>query len=194
MNFGLAAATLGLVVLAELPDKTFISAVILGARHRSVAVWIGAFSALVLQAGIASVAGRLIALLPHDVVGVIVGVLFLLGAAYFFLQGPPAETSKDGEQATEEQHRAFRVFASTFAIVALAEFGDLTQVVIANMSARYRDPLSVFVGASVGFGIISGLGVLLGRTITRVVPLRLVQMASGVALLGLGVYSLVTAL
>ena len=77
-------------------------------------------------------------------------------------------------------------------MVALAEFGDITQVLIANLAAHYRDGAAVFVGAAIGFGLVSILGVLAGRTVTRLMPLAVVRRLSGLALLGFGIYSIVS--
>jgi putative Ca2+/H+ antiporter (TMEM165/GDT1 family) len=52
--------------------------------------------------------------------------------------------------------------------------------------------VGVFVGATVGFWIVSGLGVLSGKTITRVVPLALVRRISGFVLLGFGIWTIVS--
>lgn len=80
---------------------------------------------------------------------------------------------------------------TTFSVVALAEFGDITQILIANLTARFKDPWAVFLGASVAFVLVSGIGVLGGRAIIRVVPLGIVRRISGLALLGLGIYTIV---
>ena len=61
MDLAIAATTFALVIPAELPHKTFISCLVLASRHRPLPVWVGAFSALVLQSGVAVVAGGLIA-------------------------------------------------------------------------------------------------------------------------------------
>ena len=209
MNFGLAAITFALVIPAELPDKTFISGVVLSSRYSAFPVWIGAASGLIVQAGIAVLAGRLLALLPHRIVESIVAALFFAGAAYL-LAIKEKMAIGEGEAIATKEERAMsnpevksvakrllssqaRVVLTTFVIITVAEFGDLTQVLIANLSARYKDPLSVFIGASVGFIVISGLGAALGQTITRVVPLGLVRKISGLALLALGILSTVNA-
>ena len=77
-------------------------------------------------------------------------------------------------------------------MIAVAEFGDITQVRIADRAAHYRDKAAVFSGAAVGFALISVAGMLAGRTITRWVPLAVVPRLSGAALLGFGVYSIVS--
>lgn len=194
MNLALAATTFAVVIPAELPDKTFIASVVMSSRHRPLPVWLGAAGGLVLQALLGVVAGRLLALLPHRVVEGIVSGLFLLGGAYLLVTREKV-VEESGEALGEAEPRApasaLRVAATAFGVIAVAEFGDLTQVVIANLSARSRDPLSVFVGAAVAFVAISGVGVLVGRTLVRHIPLALVRRISGVILIGLGIYSLV---
>lgn len=205
MNVGLLAATFGLVFIAELPDKTFIATVVLAARHKTRAVWLGSAAGLVFQAILGVLAGRLLRLLPHTVVSSIVTGLFFVGAAYLlFLPEKDAEVAGtalvDGKvhpTATELAAEApvpldrRKIALTTFGVIALAEFGDLTQVLIANLAAKYDDLWSVLVGASAAFIAISGLAVLLGQTIEERVPLRIIRRVSGIALLGLGVASLV---
>ena len=193
MNLAVAATTMVLVIPAELPDKTFISCVVLSSRNQPVPVWLGGAVALTLQALLAVVAGRLLTLLPHTTVQIVVAVLFVAGAAYLIFV-PEGAAAQKGERLGDREVAPpsnWRVFITTFAIIALAEFGDITQVLIANLAARYRDPVAVFVGAAVGFWIVSGVGVLFGKTITRVVPLHLVRRLSGVALLGFAVFTIV---
>ncbi|MGO9198348.1 MAG: TMEM165/GDT1 family protein [Acidimicrobiales bacterium] len=197
MNLGVLLATFALVIPAELPDKTFISCIVMASRHRALPVWIGGASALILQAGIAVVAGRLLALLPHTVVRSVVAALFIGGAAYLIFVPEHEEASKGeelGERASTGQARSstwWRPMLTTFSIVALAEFGDITQILIANLSARYHATWSVFAGASAAFIVVSGFGVVGGRAIIRVVPLAIVRRLSGGALLGLGIYTIV---
>ena len=157
-------------------------------------MWIGAAVALTSQALLAVLAGRLLELLPHTAVKIVVATLFMGGAVYLIFVPEKVEEEKGERLAGQEKTVSsnWRVLFTAFTIVALAEFGDITQVLVANLTARYRDPLSVFVGATVGFWIVSGIGVLSGKTITRVVPLSVVRRISGVALLGFGIYTIVS--
>lgn len=41
----------------------------------------------------------------------------------------------------------WKVAATSFAALFVAEFGDLIQIATANLTARYQDPLTVGVGA-----------------------------------------------
>jgi len=210
VSIGLAAATFAVVILAELPDKTFLSTVLLSSRHRPLPVWLGAAAGLVAQAGVAVLAGRLLALAPHRVVDAVVAGLFVAGAAYLLASRAAAVDARGAAIASDEERlletdaglspagrrrgpSSARITAITFAVIALAEFGDLTQIVIANLSARSRDPLSVFAGAALAFVVVSGVGVAVGRAITRLVPLDAVRKVSGLILLGLGIWSAVAA-
>jgi putative Ca2+/H+ antiporter (TMEM165/GDT1 family) len=208
MNLGVLLATFGLVLPAELPDKTFIANIVMASRHRPIPVWAGGFLALCLQAVIAVAAGRLLTLLPETAVHAVITALFLGGAAYLIFMperkeeekgAALAEESPGGEEAGESPERresshdeppGWRVALTTFVILALAEFGDITQVLIANLAARYRSPVSVLVGAIAAFFVASGLGVLGGKAIVRVLPLSTVRRLSGIALLAFGAYEL----
>jgi len=199
VNLAVAATTFALVIPAELPDKTFISCLVLSSRYRPLPVWVGAASALVLQAGLAVVAGGLLTLLPRVAVRSVVAALFIGGALYLLLTTEKAERERGeqlasgGERSLSETPSSFwRITAITFGVVAVAEFGDITQVLITNLAARDRDPVGVFTGAAAAFAVVSVVGVLAGRTITRWVPLAVVRRVSGLILLGLGAYSVAT--
>ena len=199
MDLAVAATTFALVIPAELPDKTFISCLVLSSRNPGLPVWIGAVLALVLQAGLAVVAGGLLALLPKLAVKSVVAALFLGGAVYLAvtterLEHQRAEMLAAGEEQALARGRSsfWRITAITFGVVAVAEFGDITQVLIANLSAHYRDRPAVFIGAAVAFALVSLVGVVAGRTITRWVPLAVVRRLSALALLGFGIYSIVS--
>ncbi len=194
MNLAVILTTFALIIPAELPDKTFISCVVLSSRNKAVPVWIGAGLALTAQALLAVVAGRLLALLPHDDVRIVVATLFMAGAAYLIFV-PEKSSQEKGERLGEKPPPVssnWRVLWTTFTLIALAEFGDITQVLIANLTARYKDPVGVFVGATAGFWVISAAGVLAGRTITKYVPLAWVRRVSGVVLLGFGIWTIVS--
>jgi len=159
VNLAMAATTFALVIPAELPDKTFVACLVLSSRHRPVPVWCGAVAALVLQAGIVVVAGGLIALLPKPAVQSVVTALFLGGAVYLLATTEHAEQER-GELLASGEDRSlaagssfWRVAAVTFGVVAIAEFGDITQVLIANLAAHYRDRAAVFAGATAGFAL-----------------------------------------
>ena len=51
----------------------------------------------------------------------------------------------------------FRVVATSFGVLFLAEWGDLSQLLTAGLAARYQDPVSVFVGSWLALVTVAGL-------------------------------------
>jgi len=86
---------------------------------------------------------------------------------------------------------ALRVVTTSFLVLFLAEWGDLTQLLTASLSAKYHQPLSVFLGSSLGLIAVAGLGVTGGKALLRVVPMQWVRRIAAVAF---GVVAVVTAL
>ena len=75
---------------------------------------------------------------------------------------------------------------STFAIVALAEFGDKTQFAIITLSAEYRSPIQVFIGVILAFTLITALGVICGKILCRFVSSRYIKIGTGLIFLLFG--------
>ena len=190
MDLGVVAISFGVVAVAELPDKTMIATIVMASRSRPLPVWVGGATAMVVNAAVAVGAGRLLALLPHRVVESVVAALFLAGALYLILRHESGEERRGERDATRINHTR-HVVLSTFGVILVAELGDLTQILTANLAARYHQPWSVFVGAATALVAVMGLGVLLGRALLRVVPLGLVRKIAGALLGALALYSAV---
>jgi len=182
----------GLIFVAEIPDKTMIATLILGSRHRPVLVWIGAVAAFALQVALAVAAGRALALLPHRWVEGITAVLFGAGAAYLLVVPERREQARAGASVTAGERRGWRTVATAFAVITVGELGDLTQILTADLSARYHQPLSVFVGAFGALALVSAVGAFGGNALLRVVPVERIRMAGGLVLAGLSAYSVVS--
>lgn len=192
MSPSVVAVTFGLMFVAEFPDKTMIATVILASRYRAFPVWAGAAAAFTVQAGIAVVAGSLLAHLPHRVVEAVVAALFGLGAVYLLFTRETEEV-QEGEDEAEKVHDPRRVALAAFGVIFVGEFGDLTQILAANLAAKYHDPWSVFVGAALGLAAVCAVGVVGGRAVIRIIPLTVVRKTAGVLLAGLCAYSVYTA-
>ena len=78
---------------------------------------------------------------------------------------------------------------STFAIVAIAEFGDKTQIAVVSLSAKHR-PRSVFIGALLAFALVGGVSALIGGAIAPFVPSFWIDLAAGISFLIFGAYTL----
>jgi putative Ca2+/H+ antiporter (TMEM165/GDT1 family) len=63
-----------------------------------------------------------------------------------------------------------KVLFSTFALLFIAELGDKTQLAVINMTAKHKMPMWVFLGATLALAAVTGIGVLGGGLLTRVIP------------------------
>ena len=81
----------------------------------------------------------------------------------------------------------WKLIASTFGVIFLAELGDKTQLAALTLSASSRQPLAIFVGASVALVAVSALGVALGAGLAEVLPLGAIRKVSAVAFIAIGI-------
>lgn len=154
---------------AELPDKSMVATIVLVTRYRRPAiVWVGVVAAFGVHVVVAVAAGSVIGLLPETVVQVVVGVLFALGAVVLLRA---ARRSRIEEEAAELRAtaRTASALVGSFALVALAEWGDLTQLATASLAAKSGEPVSTGLGALLALASVAGLAATVGRhLVTRI--------------------------
>ncbi len=190
MSAGTVLTVFAVIAVAELPDKTMIATVLLGARGSPLLVWIGAASAFLVHVGIAVVAGQLLTKLPHTALEVVVTVLFAGGAAWLLLTKERDEAERGELEAEGAQRRRIGIAAGAFVVILVGEFGDLTQILTVNFVAKTHEPASVAVGAAAALLTISAVAAFSGRAIVKVLPTAMLRRAGGVVLLGFASYSL----
>jgi Ca2+/H+ antiporter, TMEM165/GDT1 family len=186
ISLTVTALVFGVVFLAELPDKTALAGLVLGTRYRASYVFAGVAAAFLLHVVLAVAAGSVLTLLPQQIVHALTGVLFLGGAAVLLMK-----KDDDEEEVRKPEDQSFwKVAGAGFMLILVAEFGDLTQIMTANLAARYDDPLSVGLGAVLALWAVAGLGIVGGKALMKRVPLRLITKVAALLMLGLGVWSL----
>ncbi|MCZ9353262.1 TMEM165/GDT1 family protein [Streptomyces mutabilis] len=186
ISLTVTALVFGVVFLAELPDKTALAGLVLGTRYRASYVFAGVAAAFLLHVVLAVAAGSVLTLLPQQIVHALTGVLFLGGAAVLLMK-----KDEDDEEIRKPEDQSFwKVSGAGFMLILVAEFGDLTQIMTANLAARYDDPLSVGLGAVLALWAVAGLGIVGGKALMKRVPLRLITKVAALLMLGLGVWSL----
>ncbi|MEU3374150.1 TMEM165/GDT1 family protein [Streptomyces sp. NPDC006660] len=190
LSFTIMAITFGVIFLAELPDKTALAGLMLGTRYKASYVFVGVAAAFAVHVVLAIAAGSVLTLLPHRLLQAIVGVLFLAGAAMLLFK-----KGEDDEEVKAPADQSFwKVSGAGFMLILVAEFGDLTQIMTANLAARYDSPLSVGIGAVLGLWAVAGLGIVGGRTLMKHVPLRLITKVAACLMLALAGFSLFEAI
>jgi putative Ca2+/H+ antiporter (TMEM165/GDT1 family) len=81
----------------------------------------------------------------------------------------------------------WKLFASTFAAIFVAELGDKTQLATLSLASGGSSRWAVFAGAAAALVCTSALAVLAGEAVTRVVPAAWLHRAAGVVFIVLGV-------
>jgi putative Ca2+/H+ antiporter (TMEM165/GDT1 family) len=172
----LFASVFVMIFLAELPDKTAIAAVLLATRRRPLAVFLGAAGAFVVQSFIAVAFGGALSLLPARVLRVGVGLMFL-GFAWAMWR---REEEPSVETEEPEGGSGFaRAVGTSFAVIFIAEWGDLTQLATAALAAKHGRPLTVFLAATSALWCVTALAVSAGHHLkSRFDPRRLEQTAA----------------
>jgi Ca2+/H+ antiporter, TMEM165/GDT1 family len=192
VSVGTVLTVFAVIAVAELPDKTMIATLIMGARGSPLWVWLGASGAFLIHVGFAVVAGQLLTRLPHTALEVVVTVLFAGGAAWLLFV-PEREEAKRGEREAldERAGRPLQVAFGAFLVILVGEFGDLTQLLTVNFVATTHEPASVALGAAAALLTVSALGAFGGRALVRVVSTATMRRIGGIVLVGFTAYSVV---
>jgi putative Ca2+/H+ antiporter (TMEM165/GDT1 family) len=193
VDLAVIAVVFGLIFLAELPDKTALASLVLGTRYRPLYVFAGTAAAFAVHVTLAVALGSLLTLLPHRILQAIVGALFLLGAV-LLLRGRHGEEDENLAIAEGIAPTFLRVSSTSFVVILVAEFGDLTQIVTANLAAKYHDPLSVGLGAVLGLWAVAALAIAGGRSLLRVVPITVITRVAAAIMAVLAVISIIAAI
>jgi putative Ca2+/H+ antiporter (TMEM165/GDT1 family) len=190
MHLAVVAAVFPLVFLGELPDKTMFASLVLASRGRPLSVWFGAVAAFTIHVAIAvSVGVAVFHLLPARAVDVVVAAMFLAGALYSWL----IRNKSEARVSFSEAGSAGGAFLTAVTVIFVAEWGDLTQILTANLAARYHAPLSVAFGSILALCTVAAIAVASGANLLRFVSVHTLRVATSVVLAGLGAFELARA-
>jgi len=184
MHIAIIAAVFPIIFVGELPDKTMFASLVLSTRGKPLSVWIGAAAAFALHVVIATTIGvALFHLVPHRVLDGIVAFMFLVGAV-LAIREARKEQQEEG-LIEKEATSGRRVMTTAFVVIFLAEWGDLTQILTANLAAHYHSPFSVGVGALLALWAVAGLAVVGGQSLLRFINIKTVRLVTAAVLIAL---------
>jgi putative Ca2+/H+ antiporter (TMEM165/GDT1 family) len=173
--------TFGIIFLAELGDKTQLTAMALALRFPWKKIFIGIAAAFaLLNLGAILVGKLLFTLLPLFWIKLVSGGLFLYFGIATLRTSP--EEDEDGVKV-----KAVGAIRTAFFMILLAELGDKTQLVTASLAAQHPSALTVFLASTLALWTVSLLGIFLGKQLVRVIPLRYIHRAAGCLFLLFGV-------
>lgn len=172
-------STFAIVAIAEFGDKTQIAVVSLSAKHRPRSVFVGALLAFALVDGISALVGGAIApFIPAFWIGLVAGISFLIFGAYTLF-------SKEDTIVKIKEHS--RTVTTSFFLIAVMELGDKTQLAVIALSAEYDAPVQVFLGVMLAFALLTALGTVFGKVISRYISARYIKIGASLIFVLFGI-------
>ncbi len=156
----------GVVVLAEMGDKTQLLTFLLAARFRKpLPILLGIFVATLLNHGFAGALGAwLVTLLGPSVLRWVLGLSFIAMGVWTLVP------DKAGD--IQESSAKFGVFTTTLVAFFLAEMGDKTQVATVALTAKFHSLVLVVAGTTLGIMLANGPVVFLGDKLAKKNPFK----------------------
>ena len=175
-------STFAVVAVAEFGDKTQIAVINLSAEHRPRSVFVGSVLAFALVVGVsASIGGAIAPYISAFWIGLAGGISFLIFGVYtLFSRGDRIVRIKEHSKTV----------TTSFLLIAIAELGDKTQLAIIALSAKYGSSVQVFLGAMLAFALLTALGVVFGKIISRYISARYVKIGASLIFIAFGVFFL----
>jgi putative Ca2+/H+ antiporter (TMEM165/GDT1 family) len=115
--------------------------------------------------------------------------MFMAGAVYSYL----IRNAQEESPSIRATGPAWRVAGQAGVVIFVAEWGDLTQILTANLAARYHQPLSVGVGSLAALWVVAAVAVASGANLLRVLSVQTLRLTTSVVLVGLAAYTAVEA-
>lgn len=181
-------ASLSMVTLAEMGDKTQLLSFVLAARFagRHWAIIAGIFLATVANHFIAAFCGGWIASLVNvSVLRIVLGIAFL-GFAVWALIPDKLDDAKDDA-------RSYGAFATALVMFFIAEMGDKTQFATIAMGAKYANVAAVTLGTTLGMMIANVPAVLIGERLAQKFPISKMRFVAAALFAIFGVLVLLNA-
>ena len=149
---------------------------------------LGASLALSVQSAVAVLAGSLFGKLDPRYVHIGSGAVFVLFAAMMWFR-----KDEEDEAEAKEATGFWRALATTFGVIFIAEWGDLTQLGTAALEARYHAWITVMIASVAALWCVAGLAVFVGNRAGRLLDPRVTQKVAAVIFLIVGVVLVVNA-
>jgi len=190
MEKAIFLSTFGLIFLAELGDKTQLTAMALAMRYPWQRIFVGIAAAFTVLNLAAVLVGKVLFLLLPIFWVTLVSALLFLYFGYSTLRYGCGSEDDDGAPPPTAATAA----RTAFIMIFMAELGDKTQLVTASQAARHSDSLSgmgsVFAASTLALWLVSLLGIFAGKQLVRFIPLCWIHRAAGFMFLVFGVAAL----
>jgi putative Ca2+/H+ antiporter (TMEM165/GDT1 family) len=188
VDWALFGSTFALIFIAELPDKTALATLMLSARGKPLAVFTGVAAAFLVQTLVAVAFGRVIALLPSHWVHLASGLLFI-GFAIWAWRDRNENEDEESISIAKGKSSFLKSAWQAFIVIFIAEWGDLTQLATASLTAKYpQQVLTLFLSALLALWSVTAVTVAIGHKMKALLPIKTLKITSAFLFLGIGLY------
>lgn len=186
MELSTFLSTFGLIFLAELGDKTQLTAMALALRYPWKRIFIGIAAAFTVLNIAAVLVGKLLfMLLPIFWVTLVAALLF------FYFGYSTLRHACDDEDEDAPPPTAADAVRTAFIMIFMAELGDKTQLVTASQAAQHSGSLggmfSVFISSTLALWLVSLIGIFAGKQLVKVIPVCWIHRTAGFMFIIFGV-------
>ncbi len=198
MDWHALLSAFGLVLVAELGDKTQLAVVAQACKYRQPwPVFLGASIALTAVTAIGATVGQVLGqFIPLNVLRLVAALAFvsmgLLAVREAVRAGgsgaqDDACTCEAESDSGSASSTPWRAFASTLVLLFVAEMGDKTQLAVLSLAGGSRATWPVFAGGALALVTVTALGVIGGESLSRLVPERALLWLAAIAFVAAGV-------
>ena len=134
-------------------------------RKHPLAVFLGVAGAFVVQSLVAATFGSVLGFLPQFAMKIgAAGLFFVFAISMWFRQGL---AEQETHMAHDTRAAFWQTVTSSFAVIFIAEWGDLTQLATAALEAQYRSPLTIFLSAILALWCVTALAIVMGQRLQQ---------------------------
>ena len=175
-------ASLALVVLAEMGDKTQLLAMAFAAKFR----WYTVLSAVF----VATTVNHLLAVFVGHYLDSIIPIEYIkIGTALSFILFGLWTIRGDRLQGEENKYK-FSPFWTVAIAFFIAEMGDKTQLSTVTLAAKYNSIIPVWLGTTTGMVVADAIGIIVGIVLGKKIPERLIKWFAALVFIAFGVVGL----
>lgn len=179
--FGVA---FGVVVLAEMGDKTQLLAMAFATKYKASKVMIGVFIATILNHAMAVAVGHFFT--RFESIQLLIQGLAALAFIFFGLW----TIKEDKLEGEENKKTKFGAIATVAIAFFLAEMGDKTQLATITLATRFpSSSVAILIGTTTGMLIADGFGIFVGHILKKKIPERKIKLIAAGIFIIFGLFS-----
>jgi len=175
-------ASLAIVFLAEMGDKTQLLAMAFATRFRWKMVMLGVFAATAVNHLFAVFVGNYLTnIIPLTYIKMAAAISFILFGLW---------TIRGDKLGDEDKKYNFSPFWTVTIAFFIAEMGDKTQLATVALAAEFNTVVPVWAGTTTGMLIADAIGIIVGIVLHKKIPEKQIKWFAAFVFIGFGLWGL----